>query len=119
MSSSAGRKFEYLVVIPDFPGALQKRIEVRPLHFAGLKVAIDSGLYQMGGAILDDVPADDEPSSLKFAGSTIVIAAESKEEILKSLREDIYAKEGVWDVDNAQIWPLKCAFRIPVKGQAA
>ena len=26
--------------------------------------------------------------------------AESKEEILAKLREDVYAKSGVWDVDN-------------------
>jgi hypothetical protein len=29
-STSAGRKYEWLVVVPDFPGALEKRLEVRP-----------------------------------------------------------------------------------------
>jgi len=43
---------------------------------------------------------DDEPSSLKMSGSTIVIVAESKEEVLATLRDDVYAKNGVWDVDN-------------------
>ncbi len=33
-------------------------------------------------------------------GSTVIIVAESKEEILETLRKDVYAKEGVWDVDN-------------------
>ncbi|KAK5660069.1 hypothetical protein OQA88_13538 [Cercophora sp. LCS_1] len=115
MSSSTGRKYEWLVVVPDFEGVLDKRIEARPLHFAGLKPNIDSGLFQMGGAILDEVPKDDEPSSLKMSGSTLIIVAETKEEILGKLREDVYAKSGVWDVDSAQMWPLKCAFRIPVK----
>ncbi|KAK3680620.1 hypothetical protein B0T22DRAFT_445638 [Podospora appendiculata] len=114
MSSAPARKYEWLVVVPDFPGALAKRIEARPVHFAGLKPAMESGLYKMGGAVLDEVPADDEPTSLKMSGSTIIIVAESKEEILKVLRDDVYAKSGVWDVDNAQMWPLKCAFRIPV-----
>lgn len=81
-----------------------------------------------------------------MSGSTLVIVASSKEEILQTLREDVYAKSGVWDVDKvrflyiiisplthmlpkayvlervlmdkecqAQMWPLKCAFRIPVK----
>ncbi|KAK3942237.1 hypothetical protein QBC46DRAFT_380368 [Diplogelasinospora grovesii] len=109
--ASTGRKFEWLVVIPDLPGTLQKRIEVRPEHFAGLKPAIESGLFKMGGAILDEVPADDEPFSLKFCGSTIVIMAENKEEIKAALNKDVYAKKGVWDVENAQMWPLKCAFR--------
>lgn len=30
----------------------------------------------------------------------MIIVAESKEEILGKLREDVYAKKGVWDVDN-------------------
>jgi len=117
MSTSTPRTYEWLVIIPDKPGALAKRLEVRPAHFAGLKTNIDNGRFQMGGAILDEVPADDEPTSLKMSGSTIVLNASSKEEIIGFLREDPYAKEGVWDVDNAQMWPLKCAFRIPVKGQ--
>lgn len=40
MSSSAAapRKYEWLVVVPDFPGALQKRLEVRPYVFTTLCV---------------------------------------------------------------------------------
>lgn len=30
MTSSAARKYEFLVVIPDFPGVREKRLEVRP-----------------------------------------------------------------------------------------
>ena len=30
MASSAPRKFEFLVVVPDFPGVLDKRIAIRP-----------------------------------------------------------------------------------------
>lgn len=46
------------------------------------------------------MPKDDEPSSLNFAGSTVVIAAESREKVIEFLKGDIYAKSGVWDVDN-------------------
>ena len=42
-------------------------------------------------------------------GSTMVIVAESKDEILSLLREDIYAKSGVWDVDNVSILPERLA----------
>ncbi|KAK3325791.1 hypothetical protein B0H66DRAFT_599933 [Apodospora peruviana] len=116
-SSDAPRKYEWLVVVPDFPGALDKRIDARPLHFAGLKPKLESGVYQMGGAILDEVPVDDQPSSLKMCGSTLIAVAESREEVISILKKDIYTEKGVWDVDNAQMWPLKCAFRIPVPGQ--
>ncbi|KAM7207601.1 hypothetical protein V8F20_002079 [Naviculisporaceae sp. PSN 640] len=116
-SEAAPRKFEWLVVIPDFPGVQEKRIAVRPLHFAGLKPMLQSGTFQMGGAILNEVPKDDQPSSLDFAGSTVIAVAESREEILEILKNDVYVKEGVWDLSKVQMWPLKCAFRIPVPGQ--
>lgn len=54
----------------------------------------------MGGALLSEVPQDDEPSSLKFVGSTLIAVATSKEEVIETLKNDIYAKSGVWDVDN-------------------
>ena len=88
---------------------------------------MESGLYQMGGelldltraiylpsprcplltstkqgAILNSVPKDDDPASLDMAGSTVVIVAESKEEIVDVLKKDIYATSGVWDVDSVR-----------------
>ncbi|KAL1864172.1 hypothetical protein VTK73DRAFT_6107 [Phialemonium thermophilum] len=111
--TSSGRKYEWLVVIPDYPGVQQKRVEIRPQHFENMKPFVESGQWKMGGAILTEVPPDDEPSSLKFAGSTLITIAENKEEILDVLRNDVYAKHGVWDLDKVQMWPLKCAFRNP------
>lgn len=52
------------------------------------------------GAILSDVPQDDEPGSMNFVGSTIIAVAASRDEIIAVLKNDVYAKEGVWDVDN-------------------
>ncbi|KAJ9130406.1 hypothetical protein NKR19_g9901 [Coniochaeta hoffmannii] len=112
--ASAPRKMEFLVVVPDFPGVLDKRIAIRPQHFANLKPFVDSGTFKMGGAVLNSVPADDEPSSLDFAGSSLVVVASSKEEVLDILKQDVYAQNGVWDVDNAQVWPFKCALRLPL-----
>ncbi|KAK1770889.1 hypothetical protein QBC33DRAFT_526064 [Phialemonium atrogriseum] len=115
MSSSAApaRKYEWLVVVPDHPGMQQKRIEVRSQHLTNMKPFVESGQWKMGGAVLTEVPADDEPTSLKFAGSTVVVIAESKEEIITMMKNDIYGKTGVWDIENAQMWPFKCAFRNP------
>jgi len=36
--------------------------------------------------------------------------ANSKEECIAALNDDIYYKSGVWDVDGAQITPMKVAF---------
>lgn len=46
------RKYEWLVVIPDKPGMMAKRLEVRPQHFEGLTAAKESGLFKMGGEFL-------------------------------------------------------------------
>ncbi|KAK3388426.1 hypothetical protein B0T20DRAFT_104945 [Sordaria brevicollis] len=116
-SATAGKKIEWLVVVPDFEGVGEKRLEVRPDHFAGLGKNVDNGCFQMGGAVLSEPPTSDDPKTFKFAGSTIVLLAESREEVIKILKEDVYAQKGVWDVDNAQMWPFKCAFRFPVPGQ--
>ncbi|KAL2278954.1 hypothetical protein FJTKL_14102 [Diaporthe vaccinii] len=49
MASSTPRTYEWLVVVPDKPGALAKRLEVRPQHFEGLTKLKESGAFKMGG----------------------------------------------------------------------
>jgi hypothetical protein len=39
--------------------------------------------------------------------------AESREACKNILKEDIYYKNGVWDVDGASIEPIKLAFARP------
>ncbi|PHH88440.1 hypothetical protein CDD83_7521 [Cordyceps sp. RAO-2017] len=110
-AAAAARQFEFLVVVPDKPGTLAKRLQVRPIHFEAMKPKIESGSWKMGGALLKSVPADEDPSQLEFAGSTLVCVAASRDEVRRQLRDDVYAVEGVWDVEKAQIYPFKCAFR--------
>jgi hypothetical protein len=50
------------------------------------------------GAILDDVPKEGE--QLKFRGSAMVASASSREEVLEILKNDIYTKSGVWDLEK-------------------
>ncbi|KAL2757970.1 hypothetical protein ACRALDRAFT_2025655 [Sodiomyces alcalophilus JCM 7366] len=104
-SSSTPLKYEWLVVVPDKPGVKAKRLEVRPTHFADLKPKLDAGIYKMGGALLDEVPADEsDPTSFKFSGSTLVCLAETREEVIEHLKNDIYTKTGVWDLEKVD-WP--------------
>ncbi|KAG6359352.1 hypothetical protein INS49_012873 [Diaporthe citri] len=113
MASSTPRTYEWLVVVPDKPGALAKRLEVRPQHFEGLTKLKESGAFKMGGAVLEEMPPDDEVSSMKFSGSTLMVVAESKQAVIDLIKDDIYVKSGVWDLEKAQIWPAKIAFRFP------
>ncbi|KAI0134402.1 hypothetical protein BJ170DRAFT_679294 [Xylariales sp. AK1849] len=102
-------KYEFLVVVPDKPGMQAKRLEVRPKHFEGLKSFVDSGTLKMGGAVLNDTPQGSDATKWDFYGSTLVVIAASKEECKGILSKDIYSTSGVWDVENAQIWPVKLA----------
>lgn len=113
MASSTPRTYEWLVVIPDKPGALAKRLEVRPQHFEGLTKLKESGQFKMGGAVLEEMPPDDEVSSMKFSGSTLMVVAESKQAVIDLVKDDVYVKSGVWDLEKAMIWPAKIAFRFP------
>lgn len=111
MSSSAPTS-EWLCQVPDFPGALQKRLEARPKHLAGLKPEIEAGRAVFGGATLSKQPAPGETPDM--TGSVMLIKADSEEEVRAALENDPYTKAGVWDVKNAKIWPFKCAVRTPL-----
>ncbi|KAK7721885.1 hypothetical protein SLS63_009410 [Diaporthe eres] len=113
MASSTPRTYEWLVVVPDKPGALARRLEVRPQHFEGLTKLKESGAFKMGGAVLEEMPPDDEVSSMKFSGSTLMVVAESKQAVIDLIKDDIYVKSGVWDLEKVMIWPAKIAFRFP------
>jgi hypothetical protein len=48
--------------------------------------------------LLEEVPKEGE--QMKMLGSAMVASASSKEELLEILKNDIYAKSEVWDLDK-------------------
>ncbi|KAF3057965.1 putative dimeric alpha-beta barrel protein [Daldinia childiae] len=93
-------KHEWLVVVPDKPGTREKRLEVRAQHFEGLKPYVESKQFKTGGAVLNDKPESDDPATFDWYGSTLVVVAESKEEVKAILEKDIYTRTGVWDTEK-------------------
>lgn len=55
----------------------------------------------MLGATAAAVPKEGEDK--QFNGSCLVAKASSKEEVLGELRKDIYAQEGVWNLEKVLI----------------
>lgn len=51
--------------------------------------------------MLDEVPKEGE--GLKISGSSVVAWASSKEEVMEILKGDIYATEGVWDLEKVSV----------------
>jgi uncharacterized protein len=78
-------------------------------HLANARPDHERGFWVLGGAYMSEPPAEGRPPPM--LGSTLIAVADTKEEVLDKLRDDIYAKEGVWDLDKVQIWPFRSAIR--------
>lgn len=65
------------------------------------------------GGLLNSVPEGTDPSTFDFHGSSFIAVAESKEGVIDLIKDDIYVKSGVWDLEKAQVFPFLCAFRNP------
>ncbi|KAF2018129.1 hypothetical protein BU24DRAFT_421129 [Aaosphaeria arxii CBS 175.79] len=99
---------EWLVIAPDFEGALEKRLKVRNEHLGGLKADPDS-FWLWGGAMLEEPIKEGETPKMK--GSAMLIGASSREEVIERLKKDPYVAGGVWDLEKVQIIPFKSALR--------
>ena len=60
--------------------------------------------------MLNSHPSEGETPS--FKGSMLICTVEEEEEAWELIRNDIYVKSGVWDVDAAQVLPV-CFFYAP------
>ncbi|KIV88537.1 hypothetical protein PV10_08213 [Exophiala mesophila] len=113
MSSSATGTskplYEWVVQIPDLPGALDKRMAARPAHLANLKPLIDEGIVVFGGAQLSTQPKEGEAPAMM--GSIMMMKAESEEKVREFIEKDAYTVGGAWDAKNAKIFPFRCAVR--------
>lgn len=98
-------KIEWSVTVFDKPNV--DRLPVRKEHVANIPKTIESGTVTSVGAIYHDV------DKTKFAGSTYHIMAESKEEILDFLRQDVYYKHGIWDLSSVIAHPVGIVNRQP------
>lgn len=70
----------------------------------------DNILIYATGAALGAVPQGDDPTKWDFAGSTVVLVAESVEEVRAILEKDIYTTSGVWDMEKVLLITLAPLF---------
>lgn len=98
---------EWLAVVYDKPNT--DRSNVRAQHLADIPAGVKNGVITSAGAIFNEVPK--EGSKPNFAGSVLTVIADSKEEALEFLKGDIYAREGIWDLENVLIYPAGLAYR--------
>jgi hypothetical protein len=91
----------YIVLAHDGtdPEAPARRQRVRATHLEGIRPAVDSGMLQIGGAILDDDGT--------MIGSALLLEADSLEAARAFIDNDIYSREAVWQ--RIDIYPFKRA----------
>jgi len=106
---ATGQTYEWLVIVPDKPDVLPKRLEVRTKHLDAVMPRSKTGQVVMGGSFLSDIPKEGETPDM--IGSSLVVVASTKEEVLELLKGDIYTTSGVWDLDKVRIWPFRTAIR--------
>jgi uncharacterized protein YciI len=59
---------------------------------------------EFAGAMLESHSTEGTPS---FKGSAMLLMAESEEQARELLKNDIYVRSGVWDLEKAQIIPVR------------
>ncbi|CCC70825.1 hypothetical protein NCAS_0F03410 [Naumovozyma castellii] len=100
---------EWCVIVYDKPGS--DRSAFRPQHLAAIPALVEQGKLVCAGAIYNEPKSEGEAPT--FAGSHLQIIADTKEEALAIVMNDIFAKEGIWDTDNIIIYRFGCAVREP------
>lgn len=90
---------QFLVNAWDFSDddALNRRLENREAHLAGVKKLIKEGKFISGGAILDDAG--------KMIGSTLHLDFPDRDSLEAHLQADPYVAGRVWD--KIKIHPVK------------
>jgi len=89
---------QYLVIAYDNDGALEKRLEVRDAHVEGAKKLIAEGKIIEAGALIEED---------KMVGSTLFVNFENDDEINEWLENEPYVTNGVWNMEDFQIVPVK------------
>ncbi|OTB07895.1 hypothetical protein M426DRAFT_8111 [Hypoxylon sp. CI-4A] len=104
---------DYLVQIPDKPNVLATRMSNVQAHMVRLKPLVESGVIVMSGPTLATHPKTAD-EGLAINGSAWLVRANSEQEVRTLVADDIYAKLGVWDLDNVTVTPFKCVLRKPL-----
>ena len=82
---------KYIVHAYDYtdPGALDRRMAVRPAHLAYVRQLKEKGQFVLGGALLS--------SEQTMIGSMLILDLETGTDLQDYLKTDPYIVEGIWE----------------------
>ncbi|KAI3540391.1 hypothetical protein CSPX01_08303 [Colletotrichum filicis] len=102
---------EWLIHVPDFPEAKDRRAAVFPQHIERMKTD-PQGFWVFGGATLAEPVGPGQTPHI--TGSAMLVFAPTREGILARLMDDPLVKEKIWDIEKAQIHPFLRPKRTPL-----
>ncbi|KAK9418681.1 putative YCII-related domain-containing protein [Seiridium unicorne] len=111
-SSSVSKELERLVVLPDMPNVLARRVEIRPRHSPNFVRLHDYGYVSWAGPIFEE-HIDADISKRPFKGSVMVVNDNDWSGFMEKVKSDIYVKERIWDMDKASFIPFRTLMRRP------
>ncbi|KAF4634282.1 hypothetical protein G7Y89_g3828 [Cudoniella acicularis] len=100
---------EWLVIMPDLPTSIEQRHRLAMAHVMEMLPRQKNGFWHLGGSEMFYESMGTDPSKLR--GNLLTSSDVSKEEVWKALKADVYAKEGVWDIEKSEIIPFNSFFR--------
>ncbi len=89
---------QYLVIAYDNEGVLEKRLEVREAHLESTRRLVAEGKIVNVAALIEDE---------KMVGSTLFVDFSSDDELNEWLENEPYVQNGVWNMEEFQIVPVK------------
>ncbi|MFK2822688.1 YciI family protein [Arcobacter sp. YIC-80] len=89
---------QYLIIAYDYEDALEKRMEARPEHVEGTQKLMAEGKIVSACALIEDD---------KMVGSSVVTNFENEDEFDEWLVNEPYVKNGVWNMEEIQVVPIK------------
>ncbi|KAG7044447.1 Dimeric alpha-beta barrel [Colletotrichum scovillei] len=102
---------EWLIHVPDFPEAKDRRAAVFPQHIERMKTD-PQGFWVFGGATLAEPVGPGQTPHI--TGSAMLVFAPTRERVLARLMDDPLVKEKIWDIEKAQIHPFLRPKRTPL-----
>ncbi|RPD58140.1 hypothetical protein L226DRAFT_537303 [Lentinus tigrinus ALCF2SS1-7] len=96
----------FLIFAPDVPNA--QREKYKPQHMEYNGPLFQSGYIVSGGGLLPDGKIATDADVLEnLVGSFIIVKADSKAQVLETLKGDPFYSSGeVWDHEKLQITPI-------------
>ncbi|KAF5655430.1 YCII-related domain-containing protein [Fusarium heterosporum] len=105
---------EWLVIIPDHKGVLQRRYEIRPRHHVNFRRLHKEGHVSFAGPVFTQpCVKNPEKEDRPFMGSVMVLRDVVRDDIYKLLESDLFIQEGIWDWENVKIFPFQSPSQTP------